>query len=257
MLKKEISDSLKRLAESLLFLLAIPVTFAVDRFIIKFGMEFSDLFFVVSNYTLLFFSVYAGVSIFQSEKKDRAFEYLFSLPLSRSKILFYKILPRLVLLGIMIVLFLLFIEPVFINPLVPSIGSSLVKASFIILLCVFLFSISIFSSLAFSSVVLAFIGVYFLTALRFFTARTLDFLIIRILQYDVPRIFHFNQYLSAALLLIPIGFAFWITFKKMDMKPLKFQMNKYYIITISTIAILITFVIVFYRQYLAWMMELR
>jgi len=244
MLKKEISDSLKRLAESY-------------RFIIKSGMPFSELTLAVAYFTLFFFSIYAGVSIFQSEKKDRAFEYLFSIPVSKSKILLYKVLPRLVLLGLMIVLFLLLMEPVFYNPLVPSLGSSLEKVLFFVLLYGFFFSLSVILSIAFSSVVMAFIGVCLLAVLRTLTSRTLDFIVIKAIHYDVPRTFYFNQYLSAALILIPIAVAFWITFKNIDVKPLKFQMKKYYIITISTIVILTTFVIVFFKKYLTWMMELR
>jgi ABC-type transport system involved in multi-copper enzyme maturation permease subunit len=257
MLKKEISDALKRWAESLLFLLAIPVTFAFDRFVIKSGMEFSELTLAVAYFTLFFFSIYAGVSIFQSEKKDRAFEYLFSLPVSKLKILLYKILPRFILLGLMIVLFLVLMEPVFYNPLVPSLGSSLEKVLFFVLLYVFFFFLSVILSIAFSSVVMAFIGVCLLAVLRTFAGRTLDFIVIKAIHYNFPRTFHFNQYLSAALLLIPIGIAFWITFKNMDVKPFKLQMKKYYIITISTIVILTTFVIVFFKKYLTWLMELR
>ena len=253
MLKKEILDSLKRLAESLLIFLTIPFILFVDRIIIKFGVEFSDLYFVVFYFFVTFFSVNLGATIFQSEKKDKAFEYLFSLPLSRTNILLYKILPRLILLCIVTFIFSMSKGfgtsfPAMLQPVV------YLKTMYFITYFIFLFFLSVFLSFAFNSVALCFIGVYILSFLRLYTSQSFDYLAWKLFPNLLGKrmVMYFNEILSACVLLIPIGIAFWITYKKMDNKPLKFQTKKYYVTTISTIAILIFYVVFFFKKTQVW-----
>jgi hypothetical protein len=56
---------------------------------------------------------------------------------------------------------------------------------------------------------------------------------------------------AAVMLLTPLGIAFWITFKKMDVKPLKLQMKSYYLIVLPTLIVSITFIIMSFKRYLS------
>jgi len=240
MLKKESLEALRRVVESMLVLFAIPLALLWDRFVIKFGWDFSDIFNVVLVATVVAFAVYSGATIFQSEKKDRAFEYLFSLPVSRFEILKIKILPRLMMLLALIVILAFF------TGLKSSFDNGITF--------LFLFFISIFLSLTIHSVIIGLLGVMLLYYIYYFIYRILLYFPLR---YDL-RITGFlglslGKLIPALLLLIPFGIAFWLTFKKMDVKPMKLQTKTYYIIILSTLTILITFVVFFSREYLSWM----
>lgn len=240
MLKKESLEALRRLVESMLVLFAIPLALLWDRFVIKFGWDFSDIFHVVLTATVVVFAVYSGATIFQSEKKDRAFEYLYSLPVSRFEILKIKIFPRFVMLLVLIVILAFFtgFESGFDNGIT----------------FLFLFFISIFLSLTIHSVIIGLAGVMLLYYIYFLIQRILLYFSLR---YNL-RITGFlgiglGKLIPALLLLIPFGIAFWLTFKKMDVKPMKLQTKTFYIIILSTLTILITFVLFFLREYFSWM----
>jgi hypothetical protein len=51
------------------------------------------------------------------------------------------------------------------------------------------------------------------------------------------------QLVSAAVLLVPFGIAFWLTFKKMDVRPIKLQMRTYYSITLPTLFVLFSLIV--------------
>jgi ABC-type transport system involved in multi-copper enzyme maturation permease subunit len=237
MLKKESLEALRRVVESMLVLFAIPLALLWDRFFIKFGWDFSDIFSVVLVATVVAFAVYSGATIFQSEKKDRAFEYLFSLPVSRFEILKTKILPRLVMLLALIVILAFF------TGLKSSFDNGITF--------LFLFFISIFLSLTIHSVIIGLLGVMLLYYIYYFIYRILLYFSLR---YDL-RITGFlglslGKLIPALLLLIPFGIAFWLTFKKMDVKPMKLQMRTYYAIVLPTLAVLITFFTLMFKKYL-------
>ena len=44
MLRKELTESIKRFLECFVIFLGLPIAFLLDRLIIKFGWEFKDLF---------------------------------------------------------------------------------------------------------------------------------------------------------------------------------------------------------------------
>ncbi len=239
MLKKEISDSLKTFILCSLLFLGVPLGYALDKLIIHFGWTLSEIFNFMYLMTLIAFPLAAGLTIFQWEKKDRAFEYLFSLPLSRLQILMYKILPRLVILLILIIASTFF--KVYVN--IWTNGFNLVV----------LFLISMVLSISFTSSSLAVIGVAFF----FYVYYTGSRILMIFTGWDPGKSFPdsilttvLHSMLTAALLLIPLGTAFWLTFKKMDIRPLKLQMRSYYLIVLPTLVIFITFIIVFFKKYL-------
>lgn len=242
MLKKEISDSLKTLILCLLLFLGVPLGYVMDKFIIHFGWKLSEIFNFVYLMTIIAFPLAAGLTIFYSEKKDRAFEYLFSLPLSRLQIFIYKVLPRLVILLVLIVVSTFF-----------SVYQNIWIAGFNL---VVLFLISIVLSISFSSSSLAVIGIAFFFYVYYTNSR-----IIMIFTSWAPDKFLPDSTLTillhnifvATLLLTPLGIAFWVTFKKMDVKPLKLQMKSYYLIVLPTLIAFITFIIITFKTYLSSM----
>lgn len=253
MLKKEILDTLKKLAESSIFLIAIPFAYLWDLVVIKFGWEFSEIFKFVCLLFAFFFSAYSGLTILQAEKKDRAFEYLFSLPVSKMKIILYKLVPRLLILLVLAVVF----TPLAFYKINPNAVFQYTFSSSAQLILIFLFSV--FLSFAFSSLILGLVGLYMLHVLSMFTSRILSFLAIKLHIFPITSLGKAEQisaFLSALLLLIPLGIAFWITFKNLDMKPLKLQMKTYYCITLIPIVIFIFVDVLFYKSFLVWINQM-
>ena len=91
MLRKEITESIKRFLECSVIFVGIPIAYLLDELIIKFGLEFNDLFIGLFIVAAFFYSAYSGITLLQAEKKDRALEYLLSMPISRTKIMLIKI----------------------------------------------------------------------------------------------------------------------------------------------------------------------
>ena len=236
MFKKEALDALKREMECLAFLGAIPVAFLFDKFFLKINWEFIAIFQWVFIATIIIYTLYAGASIFQSEKRDRAFEYLFSLPISRIKIIHFKFSPRLIVL-----LILTLISGLFFDVSIYSYGITFF----------FLFFISAFLSININSVVINLAGVSILYVLfNFLWQILMNFSFMHGLESRGVWIIPAFQLLAAVLILIPTGTAFWLTFKKMDVKPMKLQMRTYYAIVFPTIIILIVFVSLMFKGYM-------
>ena len=236
MLKKEAWDALKRELECLLLLGAIPLAFIWDKFVVKFGWGFRDIFSGIFITTVIIYAVYAGATIFQSERKDKAFEYLFSLPVSRSKILLMKLVPRMIILILLVIILQLFFEA---N--VADIG-----ITFLVL-----FFVSAFLSIGTYSIVINLIGVMMLYYVFHALLQILmNFSFFHGLESRGSWIIPAFQLLAAALLLVPMGTAFWLTFKKMDVKPMKWQLRTYYAIVLPTIIVLVTIVALLFKKYL-------
>lgn len=235
MFKKEVWDALKRGMECFIILGAVPVAYIFDQFVLKYNWEFNDIFEAVFFVTIVLFSVYAGATLFQSEKKDRAFEYLFSLPLSRIKILLLKLLPRMIILILLII----------ISNLVFKMG--IIRNGFIF---IFLFFVSVFLSIGIDSIMINLTGVLILYILfDFLWLILMNLFFLHGLESRGAWISSTFQFLATLLILIPIGTAFWLTFKKMDVKPIKLQMRTYYAIVFPTVIILIVFVSLMLKKY--------
>jgi len=236
MLKKEAWDALKRELECLLILGAIPLAFLWDRLVMKFQWGFRDIFVGVFITTVILYAIYAGATIFQSEKKDRAFEYLFSLPVSKQKILLMKIGPRLVILIFLVIILVLFFK---LDLLYFGITFPLI------------FFVSAFLSIGINSIIINLIGVSILYYVFYFLWHILaNFFFLHGLGSRGLWIAPTFQLLAAAFLLVPMGTAFWLTFKRMDVKPLKFQMRTYYAIVLPTLVVLIIFVTLMFKKYM-------
>lgn len=238
MLKKEFSDALRKLIECLILLLAVPLAILWDKFVIHFGWSYRDVFNFVFQATLIIYPIYSGMTIFQSEIKNKAFEYLFSLPVSRWKIVLHKIFWRaaffLLLLGVSS--FFSVFKNVWINGFNLSI----------------LFLISTFLSLTLSSVVIGPIGVGLVYLIIYLNSQIINYLLWRAEKVTFNLTSFLSLFISAAFLLIPLGMTFWLTFKNMDVKSLKLQMKYYKLIALPSIGTFILFAILFYGRYLKW-----
>jgi len=187
--------------------------------------------------------VYAGATIFQAEKKDRAFEYLLSLPLTRKKILWNKLLPRLAfILGLILVLFI-----VQGGPSALSLGITMLV----------LFSASVFLSLPVDSVIIAFLGVAMLYYLFRLCAQLIYYLMIHlwrahILSYN-PMEEYSSQGIAALIVLVPLGIAFWKTYKNFDLKPMRLQLKPYLVIALPSIVMGLALAVFYFNYYLRWL----
>jgi ABC-type transport system involved in multi-copper enzyme maturation permease subunit len=239
MLKKEILDSSRKLFECLLLLLTIPLAILWDKFVIHFGWKISDVFNFVFIPALVIYAAYSGATIFNSEKKNRAFEYLLSLPLPRWKVVLCKIGPRISFLFMWLIVSVFF--SVFKNPFLNGFN------------LVILFLISLFLSILLSSVVIGFIEIGAIFFLFYENANILNFLLGKIKITQSTNLSFLPLIFSAVLVLTPLGIAFWLTFKNFDVKPLKFQVKPYFFIVLPSFLLLISFVVLFFKEYLVWM----
>lgn len=236
MLKKEIYEAIKKELECLLVLGVVPLAFLWDRWVMKFNWGFRDIFSSIFITTILFYAVYAGATIFQPEKRDKAFEYLFSLPVSRVKIFLIKLISRLVILILLVLICVLFF-----NIKVADFG-----ISFFVL-----FFISVFLSIGINSIIINLFGVLLLFYIQYSLWEILlNYSVSHGLESQGAWVIPLFQLIAAALLLVPMGIAFWLTFRRMDVKPMKLQMRTYYAILFPTLVVLITFVSLMFKKYL-------
>jgi ABC-type Na+ efflux pump permease subunit len=237
MLRKEVQDALKRFIESLLTLLIIPFTYLADKLVTKTGLDYPTLIQTAFIFTLVIYAAYAGATFFQSERKDRAFEYLFSLPLTRKKIILVKLVPRLVLLLILGVAG------------TSIVGPGLLKEGITFLV---LFFSSLFLSIGVFSIVINLFGVLFMYLIFYQGEHAIANLVIKLggdsAEYSG---FFLVQCISAVVLLVPFGIAFWLTFKKMDVRPIKQQMKTYYSIVLPTLVVLVSVIVFLSKRLVA------
>lgn len=230
MIRKEARDALKTFIESLVALLIIPFVYIGDKLVTKTGLDFNSLIQTGFVITLIIYAVFSGATFFQSERKDRAFEYLFSLPLTRRKIIVTKLVPRLGLLLILGVAATVIVGP------------GLLKEAGITFLVLF-FS-SLFLSIGVFSIVINLFGVGFMYLIFFQEGHAFGYLLLKLGgDFASHSGFFLVQFVSAVVLLVPFGIAFWLTFKKMDIRPLKLQMKTYYSIVLPTLFVLVSVIV--------------
>jgi len=240
MLRKELTESIKRLLECCVIFVGIPIAFLLDRLIINFGWEFKDLFQGIIIAVVLIYTVYSGLTLFQSEKRDRAFEYLLSMPISKSKIILLKIVARLISL-LFLILILTFLM-----------DFNTFQGSAVWL--IFLFFISVSFSIVIDSIILGFIGVSLIFQVYVLNSNVLHFVISKTnIEGSLDHLAFLIPALSALLFLIPFGISFWLTFKKMDLKPLKLQIKPYYYIAFPALCAIVIFILINYRDHMIWL----
>lgn len=220
MIKKEIRDTLKILLESSVLLLAIPITIGMSMLFDTY-VPYGDFIYIVGMLTVLAFACYSGLAMFRSERKDKGFEYLLTLPYSKLKIFIYKLLPRLVVLLVLALLSVVFFKMTVVYWVIPLILLQLG---------------TVFLSLAFPSLFVGFIAVLVLLWFYALSRTFIIYIFYNVLRLPFDRFPILPPYIIAAfLLLIPLGISFFLVFKNFDLKPYKFTIRPYFFIGLPLI----------------------
>ncbi len=108
MLKKEFKDVLKQTLILIIsvFALIYPI-YLIASIFTKHIFVFSEYFQMFYQLFIFFFSFFLGISMFSKEGRNNGFEYLLTLPYSRTKLLIQKITPRFIMLVILYLGYLL------------------------------------------------------------------------------------------------------------------------------------------------------
>jgi ABC-type transport system involved in multi-copper enzyme maturation permease subunit len=237
MLRKEFRDALHRLLECLVLLVAVPLGYFWDRAIVHYGWRFADIVPAVFTATIFLFAVYAGISLFSSEKKDRALEYLLSLPVSRSKIVLAKIIPRLsILVGLW-------------GGFAFLAGQDWNWITLVFLL--FLFFVAASLSIAIDSAVIGVIGVLLLFAAFDLSSSTLTFIAWKLSLISSIHMVWIGWTAAGVLILGPFAAAFLLVIRNLQAMPLRLQMRPYYRLALPSFLAVIFLILKFFGAYLA------
>jgi len=241
MFKKELSDSLKTLWIGIPFALLVVFLKVFLRRSQSFFWDADSLLNLTFTSTTLIFAALAGLTLFRTEKRDRGYEYLFSLPYSRLKLLAFKVLPRLLILSGLFLIGGLF-----------SVFDSFFADIFSILV---VFCFSLFISLAVDSFFMGLMGVIILNNILYFVVIVIGYLKMDQAADSAlvsPPGFFMAQFLPAVILLLGLGTAFWKTFKRLDLKPLNRQIGSYLLYVLPVIFIYLGFILLHFKGYNAW-----
>ena len=182
---------------------------------------------------LLLYASFTGWSLFERERQENADEYMLSLPLSRSRLLLLKFLPRLLAVSFTLLIYLRLHQswqlPSFLNPF----DFSVLYAGFFLLSIAFAISFKNFIS-AFFTACLLLIG---------------QILLIKLLEnylfprYDASREIG-QAILQASLTVLIFPLFFFFLFQRYDIKPVSY-FNKKFFPGLLILTIMITGIIVF------------
>jgi hypothetical protein len=138
MFKKELQDTLKSFTDLLLLTAGIIlVSFFLSRVILGIKIAFSDILHPLSWAVMFLLAFTLGSTLFSRERSGEVFEYFFSLPLDRWKVLLYKVFPRFLAFCLFFLITLAVNMGIFNNP--PPLDTGML---FILLLAIFLVSVS-------------------------------------------------------------------------------------------------------------------
>jgi hypothetical protein len=234
MIKKECRDTLRTLLESSILLLALPIIQGLSL-LMQTNFPFWDLLKINAIITVGAFAIYSGLSMFQSERKDKGFEYLLTLPMSKIKLLMNKMLPRLVVLvtvGTVTGLLL---------------GASLEK---FLLAMLILHLGTVFLSLPFQSLLGAFVTFIVLVGIYGMGYTFFNYLFFEITTVSFNPYKFFNPvYLAAIILLAPLGISFGVALKKLDLKPFAYALRPYLFIALPIIMSEVAVIAYYYNRF--------
>jgi hypothetical protein len=233
MLKKEFRDTLRIFLESSVLLLSFPLIILMSL-IMGFTINYGQLLKVISIISVFAFSGYSGLGMFLWERRDKGFEYLLTLPMSRLKLFVYKLLPRFVVLMLFLATWaLIFAEPV---------NDYIVVLIFIQLAAACL-------SLAFNSYFAALVGIILL---GFFYSLSRRFIISLFFHWQGISIDPFTiispNVLAALLLGIPLGISFLLAFWNFELKPYKYTIKPYLFIALPLLLVQLVVIILYYER---------
>lgn len=238
MLKKELRDAVRRMVECMFILIAIPLGFLWDRLVVKFHWNFSEIFVDIFITMVFLFAAYGGMTLFQVEKKDRALEYMLSLPLSTTHIAALKLATRFFLLAGLYGLYLVFAGRSFLSP----------EGLYL----VFIFAISASLGIAIDSIVIGVFGILLIFMLHFFTGPTIAYIAWKMgILTSLASPGTLLRVIAAILIVLPFGLAFWLTVRNLEAKPFKLQMKFYARIALPLFLVLTALILLFYGAFMA------
>lgn len=237
MLKKEFREVLKQtlfLIISLFFLL-YPIHL-ISSIFSDHSFVFSDYFLMFYQLFILFFSFFLGISLFSKEIRNNGFEYLLTLPFSRTKLLLLKIIPRLVVLILLYLVYLILLslsatDPFLVTPvLFNSLYFSLffVSTAFSVLRGNFVAN-SLFTLFSFFLYIVAANLIAWLVTVNYFR-KAMDF---ELSVFTVEGPYPFNSDVVPVLgflLAIPFLISLFYGFKKYDIRFPKRYMKRFSIL---------------------------
>ncbi len=122
MLKKEFKEVFKQTLILIIsvFCLIFPI-YLIASIFTKHIFVFSEYFLMFYQLFIFFFAFFLGISLFSKEIRNNGFEYLLTLPFTRTKLLLYKIVPRLISLTLLYLIYLVLLtfsktDPFLISP---------------------------------------------------------------------------------------------------------------------------------------------
>jgi hypothetical protein len=235
MLKKEFRDTLIILLQSSILLLSIPIIMGLSL-VINTDISFVQLLKAASFITLWAFTGYSGLAMFQAERKDKGFEYLLTLPLSKLKLLIFKMVPRLSVLVIIGGSYALLADT-------GSVGDYFAALLIFHLGAAFL-------SLAFQSLFPAVVAVILLATLFSLANMFVGSVYLQVKQLAFNPYSIVPPYAAAALLLlVPLGISFFLVLKNLDLKPYKYSIRPYLFIALPVVLLQAIIIAVYYDRF--------
>ncbi len=244
MLVKELFESLRTLSHCLLLLLFIPVAKVMHWEMYHAQWDVAGLYQPFFAGIIIIYAAYSGVSIFRRERKDRAIEYLLTLPVSIHRIVGRKILARFILLTVLFLVGLGF--GVFKDPPADAAGITI------------MFLFAVFISLAVDSLFNAMIGVLLLNIIYYYSSLIISYFPLKNQWFGVDTpVLWFSMLIPALVMLAPLALAFHLTLKNFDARPLKWQARAYLKVALPVMALMLTFIILFFKQYFFWVQTIE
>ncbi len=252
MLKKEFRETIRLSILMMIALLSIIFLYKLKIFSPILGFENSsgemnpvkisdhfDVFIAASVITIV--SGIFGLSLFGSEHKDNAFEYLFSAPISKFKIIFLKVITRLMaLIPFFAVYVSIYISHTGNDLFVNSFGLKFLNPKFFISWAVFIFFISFFPSIFRQRNWIAITNLVTFITLFLLPVAIKKGLLISKFQFVNPgniQVLSFG--IGMLVVFIISGAAFFFAYKRFDLKEQSFIGKSYVTISLSPLLLLI------------------
>jgi len=104
MFLKELKETVRQTIIIMTFFILVPLLFLTDQAVFSTGLTFLEYMSNGLDLFILITAVYLAYNMFKVEERDSATEYLLSLPISRWKLIRYKVIPRIGVLTILLLI---------------------------------------------------------------------------------------------------------------------------------------------------------
>jgi len=236
MLKKEFKEIIKQATLFFLLMGFLILVFKIRSVFGDYKFNFTEYFLIFYQLFIFIFSFFFGISMFSNEIRNNGFEYMLTLPFSRAKLLMIKILPRLAVLILLYLVYLILlslsasdpflITPVLFNSLYFSLF--LVSTSFSVLRGNFVAN-SLFTLFSFFFLIVAANLIAWLVTINYF-GKSMSF---KLSVFTVEGHYPFNSDMVPVLgflLAIPFTISLFYGFKKYDIRSPKRYMKRFSIL---------------------------